>query len=193
MLLITTMAPRRGLVERAARANSMHAKLFIAIHHDSVPDNLKHSWDYGGQKNEFNDDYPGYAIFISNENADPAGSLRFGHLLGRELELRTLHYTPHYTLVLMGHHRRILVDAEAGVYRYDELIVLRQTTMPAVLLEAGSIVNRQEELELGTQERRSLTSAAIVAAVANFCAASARPPGFRAAASGHRHDVNAAP
>ena len=64
VLLITATAPRLGLVERAARANSMHANLFIAIHHDSVPDNLKHSWDYGGQKNEFNDDYPGYAIFI---------------------------------------------------------------------------------------------------------------------------------
>ena len=193
VLLITTTAPRLGLVERAARANSMHANLFIAIHHDSVPDNLKHGWDYGGQKNEFNDDYPGYAIFISNENADPAASLLFGSLLGRELERRSLYYTPHYTLALMGHRRRILVDAEAGVYRYDQLIVLRQTTMPAVLLEAGSIVNRQEELELGTPERRSLTSAAIVAAVENFCAARARPPGVRAAASGHRHDVNAAP
>ena len=193
VLLITATAPRRGLVERAARANSMHAKLFIAIHHDSVPDNLKHSWDYGGQKNEFNDDYPGYAIFISNENADPAGSIRFGHLLGRELERRSLYYTLHYTLALMGHHRRILVDSEAGVYRYDELIVLRRTSMPAVLLEAGSIVNRQEELELGTSERRSLTGAAVVAAVENFCAARARPPGVRAAASGHRHDVNAAP
>ena len=193
VLLITATAPRLGLVERAARANSMHANLFIAIHHDSVPDNLKHSWDYGGQKNEFNDDYPGYAIFISNDNADPAGSLRFGRLLGRELERRSLYYTPHYTLALMGHHRRILVDSEAGVYRYDELIVLRRTSMPAVLLEAGSIVNRQEELELGTPERRSRTSAAIVAAVENFCAARARPPGVRAAASEQRHDVNAAP
>ena len=181
VLLITATAPRRGLVERAARANSMHANLFIAIHHDSVPDNLKHGWDYGGQKNEFNDDYPGYAIFISNDNADPAGSLLFGSLLGRELERRSLNYTPHYTLALMGHRRRVLVDAEAGVYRYDQLIVLRQTTMPAVLLEAGSIVNRQEELELGTPERRSLTSAAIVAAVDNFCAARVRPPGVGAA------------
>ena len=193
VLLITATAPRLGLVERAARANSMHANLFISIHHDSVPDNLKQSWDYGGQKTEFNDDYPGYAIFISNDNADPAGSLRFGSLLGRELERRSLHYTPHYTLALMGHYRHILVDSEAGVYRYDHLIVLRRTTMPAVLLEAGSIVNRQEELELGTPERRSLTSAAVVAAVENFCAARARPPGVRAAASGHRHDVNAAP
>ena len=193
VLLITATAPRQGLVERAARANSMHANLFIAIHHDSVPDNLKHSWDYGGQKNEFNDDYPGYAIFISNDNADRVGSLQFGRLLGRELERRSLHYTPHYTLALMGHHRRILVDSEAGVYRYDQLIVLRLTSMPAVLLEAGSIVNRQEELELGTPERRLLTSAAIVAAGGDFCAAGARPPGVRAAASGHRHDVNAAP
>ena len=49
----------------------------------------------------------------------------------------------------MGHRRRELLDADAGVYRYDQLIVLRMTRMPAVLLEAGSIVNRQEELELG--------------------------------------------
>jgi N-acetylmuramoyl-L-alanine amidase len=185
VLLITTAAPWRGLVERAARANTMHADLFIAIHHDSVPDDLKKTWEYAGLKNEFNDDYPGYAIFISNENADPATSLQFGSMLGRELESRGLHYTPHYTYPLMGHRRRILVDAEAGVYRYDQLIVLRQTKMPAVLLEAGSIVNRQEELELGTVERRSLTSGAIAAAVEKFCAARARSSGVKAAASKH--------
>src|SRR5215472_16380425 len=185
VLMITATAPWRGLFERAVRANAMHANLFIAIHHDSVPDNLKHEWEYAGQKNEFNDDYPGYALFISNDNADPAGSLLFGSMLGRELEHRGLHYTPHYTLALMGHRRRILVDAEAGVYRYDQLIVLRQTRMPALLLEAGSIVNRQEELELATPERRSLTSAAVAAAVANFCAARARPPVVKAAVSGH--------
>jgi hypothetical protein len=86
-----------------------------------------------------------------------------------------LQYTPHYTLPLMGHRRRELVDAKAGVYRYDELIVLRMTRMPAVLLEAGSIVNRQEELQLASPERRTLTSASVVAAVEEFCAARARP------------------
>jgi N-acetylmuramoyl-L-alanine amidase len=185
VLLITGTAPWQGLFERAVRANAMHADLFISIHHDSVPDNLKQIWEYAGQKNEFNDDYPGYAIFISNDNADRAGSLLFGSMLGHELERRNLHYTPHYTLALMGHRRRILVDAEAGVYRYDQLIVLRATKMPAVLLEAGSIVNRQEELELATPERRALTSAAIAAAAANFCAARARPPVVNAAVSGH--------
>jgi N-acetylmuramoyl-L-alanine amidase len=57
--------------------------------------------------------------------------------------------------------------------------------MPAVLLEAGSIVNRQEELELATPERRSLTSAAVAAAVRDFCAARARPTVVKAAVSGH--------
>jgi hypothetical protein len=47
--------------------------------------------------------------------------------------------------------------------------------MSAVLLEAGSIVNRQEELELASRERRELISAAVVAAVEDFCAL--RPKG----------------
>jgi len=184
-LLITTTAPWRGLVERAARANAMHANLFIAIHHDSVPDNLLQTWQYAGQEEHYNDDYPGYAIFISNDNADRAGSLMFGSLLGKELQGRGLHYTPHYTLALMGHRRRELIDAKAGVYRYDQLIVLRDTRMPAVLLEAGSIVNRDEELQLASPERRALTSAAIVAAVEDFCAARARPATAKTAHSAH--------
>jgi N-acetylmuramoyl-L-alanine amidase len=169
--LITATAPWSGLFERAARANELHADLFIAIHHDSVPDNLIEKWEYNGEKHRFSDRFRGYSIFISDANADRKDSLTFGHLLGHELEARGMHYTPHYTLALMGRHRHQLVDAEAGVYRYDQLVVLRNTLMPAVLLEAGSIVNRKEELELATPERRALISAAIVAAAEEFCAA----------------------
>src|SRR6202790_1676845 len=49
VLLVTATAPWRGLFERAAKANSMNADLFLAIHHDSVPDNLMRSWQYEGQ------------------------------------------------------------------------------------------------------------------------------------------------
>ena len=173
VLLITSKAPFLGLFERAIRANAMAANLFISIHHDSVPDNLLKTWQYEGQDHQFNDSYPGYAIFISNQNGDRAGSLQFGKFLGTELQARGLGYTPHYILPLMGHRRRELLDAEAGVYRYDELIVLQRTHMAAALLEAGSIINRQEELVLASPERRAVTSAAIAAAVEDFC--SARP------------------
>jgi N-acetylmuramoyl-L-alanine amidase len=175
VLLIIDKAPPRGLIARAVAANSMGADLFLAIHHDSVPDNLLQTWQVEGQDQHYNDDYPGYALFISNDNGDRAGSLLFGGFLGKELQARGLQYTPHYTLALMGNRRRQLVDPAAGVYRYDQLIVLRMTRMPALLLEAGSIVNRQEELDLGTPDRRGRTSAAIVAAVQEFCAARARP------------------
>lgn len=175
VLLITKTAPWLGLIERAQRANAMHADLFIALHHDSVPDNLIHTWQYNGQDQGYNDDYPGYALFVSYDNGDRAGSLKFANFLGKELEARSLQFTPHYTSALMGHHRRELIDAKAGVYRFDQLLVLRETHMPAVLLEAGSIVNRQEELQLATPERRAVTSAAIVAAVDEFCASRAHP------------------
>jgi N-acetylmuramoyl-L-alanine amidase len=175
VLLISTKAPPAGLFERANIANRLPADLFISIHHDSVPDNLIHAWQYEGQDQQYNDDYPGYALFVSNDNADRAGSLLFGKFLGKALQARGLQFTPHYTLPLMGHRRRQLLDADAGVYRYDQLVVLRYARMPALLLEAGSIVNRQEELELATPERRTLTSEAVTAAVEEFCALRAHP------------------
>lgn len=174
-LLVTDKPPPQGLMVRAAEANRLPADLFLSIHHDSVPDDLLKTWQYEGQDQHYNDDYPGYALFISNDNGDRLGSLLFGGFLGKELQARGLQYTPHYTLALMGHRRRQLLDPVAGVYRYDALIVLRMTRMPALLLEAGSIVNRQEELDLGAPDRRGRTSAAIVAAVQDFCAARARP------------------
>ena len=173
--LITTTKHVAGLVERAARANVMHADLFIAIHHNSVPNNLIETWEYEGQKHQFSDRFSGYSIFVSSENGDFKDSLAFGHLLGMALQARGLHYTPHYTLPLMGRHQRELVDAEAGVYRFDLLVVLRETRMPAVLLEAGSIVNRQDELTLATDERRALVAAAVTSAVEDFCAARSQP------------------
>jgi N-acetylmuramoyl-L-alanine amidase len=175
VLIISTKAPPAGLFERANIANRLPADLFISIHHDSVPDNLMQTWQYEGQDQQYNDSYPGYALFISNDNGDRAGSLQFGNFLGKALQARGLQFTPHYTLALMGSRRRQLLDADAGVYRYDQLVVLRYTRMPALLLEAGSIVNRQEELELATPERRTRTSAAVAAAVEDFCAARAHP------------------
>ena len=44
----------------------------------SVPDNLKETWQYERKKNYYSDRFSGYAIFVSNDNADRAGSLAFG-------------------------------------------------------------------------------------------------------------------
>jgi len=44
--------------------------------------------------------------------------------------------------------------------------------MPAVLLEAGVIVNRDEELALSTLARQAAISAAIADAIRKFCGVS---------------------
>jgi N-acetylmuramoyl-L-alanine amidase len=169
VLLVTTEPARSALFKRAARANAMGADLFLAIHHDSVPDQMLEKWTYDGVEHTYNDRFPGHSIFISNDNPQRGRSLEFASLLGAQLKARGLKYTPHYTEKFMGHRQRILVDAVNGVYRYDQLIVLRSTHMPAVLLEAGSIINRKEELELAKPERVALVADAALDAMESYC------------------------
>lgn len=181
VLMITTTPPRRGLFERAVRATTLKADLFLAIHHDSVPDSFLEKWEFDGEQHTYCDRFSGHSIFISNGNGARNASLDFARMLGLEMKARGLQYTPHYTQAFMGHRRRVLVDAEAGVYRYDQLVVLKSTRMPAVLLEAGSIINRAEEFALMTPARQQTISAAVTEAVKAFCAT--RPQHAPAAAA----------
>ena len=158
-------------MERVKRANALRADLFLSIHHDSVPDKFLEKWEFEGEERSFSDRFNGHSIFISRDNGHRAGSLRFARLLGGQMRKRGLQYTSHYTDRIMGNRQRLLVDTRAGVYRYDQLIVLRTTDMPAVLLEAGSIINRDEELRMGLVEHQELISGAVVDAVESFCKA----------------------
>ena len=171
VLLITEGPARKGLAERVKRAKELAADLFLSIHHNSVPTRFLEKWEVEGEERSFSDRFSGHSIFISQDSSDYAGSLLFARLLGGQLQERGLKYTPHYTDPIMGNRKRLLVDALAGVYRYDQLIVLRTTGMPAVLLEAGSIINREEELRMGSAEHQALTSAAVADAVTAFCKA----------------------
>jgi len=173
VLLMTAAPPRGSLFDRAGYANALPADLFLSIHHDSVPDRFLEKWDYEGEQRAFSDRFPGHSLFISRGNGNFKGSLLFGKLLGQQLQERDLLYTRHYTDPIMGSRQRELLDASAGVYRFDELVVLKETRMPAVLFEAGSIINRDEELVLASPERQSLISDAIVDAVKAFCRARA--------------------
>lgn len=170
VLLITSDPVGRGLFQRVRQANHLPADLFLSIHHDSVPTWLLEKWEHDGQERGFSDRFRGHSIFVSSVNPEFKRSFAFAQLLGQQLAKRGLRYTPHYTQEIMGPRRRELLDAEAGVYRYDQLIVLRETQMPAVLLEAGSIINRDEELAMATSERQALIGAAVVDAVEKFCA-----------------------
>jgi N-acetylmuramoyl-L-alanine amidase len=169
VLLVTHGPAKRSLLERVTVANHMSASLFLSIHHDSVPDSFLEQWEYEGQPSHFSDRFKGHSLFISYENRKLQPSLLFATFLGEQLKDRGLQYASHYTEQFMGRHRRELVDAEVGIYRYDQLVVLRETQMPAVLLEAGSIINRDEELLMTSPDHQALISTAVAVAVETFC------------------------
>lgn len=188
VLMVTGGDARRTLYLRMAHANRLAADLLLSIHHDSVPDRFYKKWEFNGQPHIYNDQFKGYSIFVSDENAEGKASLAFGSILGNQLRAQGLAYTPHYAAAFMGHNRHRLLDDRAGVYRYETLFVLKKSRMPAVLLEAGSIINRDEELAVATPARQELIGAAVVAAVDTFCLAQARSPQVTQSARSVRHD-----
>jgi N-acetylmuramoyl-L-alanine amidase len=192
VLMVTDGPGRQSMYVRVARANKLSANLLLSIHHDSVPDRFLEKWDYNGKLETFSDRFKGHSIFVSDDNLDPKDSLLFGSMLGQQLKARGLQYTPHYTEKFMGRWQRTLLDTNAGVYRYDTLFVLKKTQMPAVLLEAGSIANRDEESVMTTSERQQLISAAVVDAVDSFCVAQSHKPALQIAQrSKARHVLSA--
>jgi N-acetylmuramoyl-L-alanine amidase len=85
-----------------------------------------------------------------------------------------MRYSAHHAEAISGEGRQ-LIDSEAGVYLYDQLLVLRSTEPPAVLLEAGVIVNRGEEVVVASPEGRRRIGAAVFEAVSQFCTERQRP------------------
>ena len=167
-LLVTDAPQRSQLNARSARANAIKPDLFLSVHHDDVQPRYYEKWNFQGIQRSFSDKFSGYSIFVSSGNKHINSSVRFAKSLGAELLDRGLHYSAHHTEDIPG-ERRQLVDTHAGVYRYDQLHVLRSVNAPSVLFEAGIITNRQEELVLDTDERRQAVSNSVLAAINAFC------------------------
>jgi N-acetylmuramoyl-L-alanine amidase len=168
-LLLTEGKARRSLFKRVDAANDMRADLLLSIHHDSVPSKFLEEWEFEGKKSRFSDRFSGYSVFVSRSNPDFRTSFVFAELIGQEMKAQGLDYAKQYSQPIMGRYQRELLNRETGVYRYDELIVLRKTRMAAVLLEAGSIINRDEELQMSSPERRNIISSGVVAAMKTYC------------------------
>jgi N-acetylmuramoyl-L-alanine amidase len=168
-LLVTEGKARPSLVRRVDAANNLHANLFLSIHHDSVPDKFLENWEFEGKKSHFSDRFSGYSVFVSRQNPDFKTSLAFAELVAGEMKAAGQQYARQYTQAIMGRYQHPLLNKETGLYSYDQLIVLKSTRMPAVLLEAGSIINRDDELKMASAEYRDIVSSAVTMAVKEFC------------------------
>lgn len=170
------------LAHRAEIANRVAPDLLLSIHHDSTRERYIRRWEFAGVERNYSDKFSGHSLFVSLKNRFYKQSVDFAKLLGRELAAAGLTFTPQHAEDIPT-ARLPLVDAELGVYRYDNLVVLKDVRVPAVLFEAGLIINRKDELVLGTPERRSLLAKAIASAALTYCNTRQPPsqPRFRPA------------
>jgi N-acetylmuramoyl-L-alanine amidase len=136
-----------SLADRAAIAQRRGADLLLSIHHDSVqPEDLSY-WLYQGELRPYCDKFAGHSIFYSEKNGRPLESLMFAVILGTEMLRAGFCPTLHHAKKFTGGDKD-LVDRIRGIYKYNQLIVLKKSTMPAVLFECGIIKSRTEELKL---------------------------------------------
>lgn len=126
------------LVDRTAGSGA--ADLFVSVHHDSI----QQDWIDQGRRDEF----AGFAVFASRLNVQAGRSVRCAQLLGEELVRAGERPSLYHATPIRGENRP-LIDAARGVHYFDDLVVLKSSMAPAVLIEAGVIANPAQEHRLG--------------------------------------------
>ena len=131
-------------------------------------------WQYNGKTHWFLDKFEGFSLWVSQKNNKYEESLSFAKTLADQLMESGLKFTTHHDeRTNTDKYGRIapLVDRERGIYdAADHIAVLYESHMPAVLVEAGMIVNRAEEQVLSSATGRATVARAVATAVERFCA-----------------------
>ena len=156
--------------ERAGAANRAGTALLVSVHHDSVQPAYLSEWSYGGRKLSYCDRFRGYSLFVSGLPEGCGRALLFARLLAEKLAAAGLSPSHYHEEPVPGEARDV-IDPEKGIYRDDSLALLRNARMPAVLMEAGVIVNRGEETMLETAAYREKIAGAVVSSVEEYCSA----------------------
>ncbi|WP_345533823.1 N-acetylmuramoyl-L-alanine amidase [Viridibacterium curvum] len=119
------------------------AKLFASIHHDSI----QQAWIDAGRRREF----AGFSLFVSEKNPQYAESLKCAKVVGERLLAIGEVPSAYHATPIPGENRPF-IDKRLGIHRFDDLVVLKTATMPALLIEAGVIANPDEARRLAEAE-----------------------------------------
>jgi N-acetylmuramoyl-L-alanine amidase len=153
------------LVERARQARERGAWLLLSLHHDSAQPQFLERVELDGRP-AFRTvrAIRGYSLFVSGRNARYAASLRAAEALGRRILALGRPPTLHHAEPIPGEGRPLL-DAGLGIYRFDDLKVLRLAPCPAVLLELGVLPDEADEAYVADPARQEALAGAVVRAL----------------------------
>ena len=136
------------------------AALFVAVHHDSMQARLLSTWTYEGAEYKYGDRFEGFSLFVSRENAGWKKGLACASAIGAALIKAGFKPSLYHADPKVGENRAF-ADKRNGVHYFDRLAVLRNANMPALLFEAGVIVNREEEKRMADPDVRKRIAAAV--------------------------------
>lgn len=145
---------------RTSTASIEGATFFLSVHHDSAQPQYLDTWEWQGIKRRYGDQFSGFSLFVSRKNPQGEVSLKCARMIGAALKQGGLSPSAHHAEHISGENRE-WADQSAGVYYFDDLVVLKTAKMPAVLIEAGVIVNRDEELNVQQSSMRTAIASAI--------------------------------
>jgi N-acetylmuramoyl-L-alanine amidase len=151
----------------ARTAGTGSAALFVSIHHDSI----QQSWIDEGRAPE----YAGFSVFVSGKNPRPNQSLACARMVGDALVRSGEKPSLYHATPIKGENRPLLDEAR-GVHRFDDLVVLKSASSPALLIEAGVIVNPKEAVRLAQAQTIDVLGRQISAAI-TACLGSAQDGG----------------
>ena len=126
------------------------ADLFVSIHHDSVRERLL------PRAGEFS----GFSLFISRSNPFASRSLACASSMGKKMRASGFAPSRYHADPVLG-EARPFADEANGVHYYDNLAVARSAMMASVLVEAGVIVNPEEERSMRDPEVRRRIARAV--------------------------------
>ena len=153
-----------GLMSRlSARSRAgASAGFLLSVHHDSVQPHFLQTWEHEGVERLYCDRYSGFSLFVSRKGPHLRRSLACASAIGEEMRREGFSPSLYHADPIPG-ERKPFADKANGVHYYDNLIVLKTARTPAVLLEAGVILNRSEELEMQKDGVRQRIAAAVAA------------------------------
>jgi N-acetylmuramoyl-L-alanine amidase len=164
----TLLVGADGDIEELAERTRLaaNASFFLSIHHDSVQPRYLERWVYESVERPYSDRFKGFALFVSRKSPQLTTSLRCATAIGEQLRWQGFEPSLYHAEPIPGENRPF-ADQLNGVHYFDDLVVLKTERSAAMLLEAGVIVNRDEELALGQLEIRAKIASAVAAGLTN--------------------------
>ena len=159
--LLNPRGKKIELMDRCRLANKYKADLLISIHHDSTEKKYLHKWKFKGKTCYYcPDKFRGYSVYVSSKSQYYKQSKELAIAVGKKLS--ALGFKPNDTHKPTKSGDRRIINKDIALYNYKNLVVLKHSKSPSILIESGVIRNKKDETLVSSPKyRRELVNAVV--------------------------------